>query len=363
MVFTLAIMMTSLVSVAQDLIKHHILKSEHLSESRTIFISLPPDYDSNNKTYPVLYVLDGEYIFDYIKGTVDFLTNDFNYLPEMIIVGIPNTNRDRDLYVSLKENGGYMLFIDFLEHELFKFVEKNYRVNHFRILYGWSSGSGICNYILTKRPQLIDGYILTGCGIGPNTEKFIKNNIPHAFSKKKYLYVNAEGEEPRKSGLLRYKNLLSDIDPKGLNKKFEIIEGSNHVDVMAEGAYSGLKYIFSSFFVPHHIKIKGYQAVLEYYDKVKKDYGVDFTIPIGAINETAGFYAQQNKSDDALHLLNYGISKYPESTALYGSLGELHQSLANISLAKKYYKIAMEKSTENISDYLKYEILLKELSQ
>jgi hypothetical protein len=82
----------------------------------------------------VLYVLDGEYVFDYATGTVDFLTNDFGHLPDMIVIGIPNTNRNRDLFVTLNPMDGYSSFVNLLKNEIFPFISDKYRINEFNIL-------------------------------------------------------------------------------------------------------------------------------------------------------------------------------------------------------------------------------------
>lgn len=348
---------------AQSYTENHVLKSDNLSESRAISVSLPFEYNLSDKSYPVLYVLDGEYIFSYAKGVVDFLTNDFGYLPEMIVVSISNTNRNRDLYVTLEKDGPYINFLNFLEHELFIFINENYRVNNFRIMYGWSSGSGICNYLLTIRPQLIDGYILSGSGIGPKTEEFIKSNISTTFYPDKFLYANAEDQEPRKSGLLRYQNLIDSLNPKGLATKFEILEQSGHVDVMAKGLDEGLRFIFSNFYIPDNLTLKGHKAIINYYNEISDLYGFNIEIPIGAINESVGILIQNKKNDDAIQLLNYGISIYPYSPTLYGVLGEIHQSASDLKLAKKYFEIAKEKSVDDPNNYLKYEALLNEINQ
>ncbi|MEL6255017.1 MAG: alpha/beta hydrolase-fold protein, partial [Bacteroidota bacterium] len=131
---------------------HHedqVLYSAHLDEYRGIKISIPSDYDQHNKSYPVLYVLDGEWVFDYAIGCVDFLSNEIvGQIPKMIVVGIPNTDRKRDLYVNLQSDGSYHRFLNFLEEELMPFINQKYRTNQFDLIYGWSSGSSICRQLL-----------------------------------------------------------------------------------------------------------------------------------------------------------------------------------------------------------------------
>jgi len=62
---------------AQSYLEDHVFYSSSFSDERAITVALPNDYKQNIQTYPVLYVLDGEYIFNYAKGMVDFLTNKF----------------------------------------------------------------------------------------------------------------------------------------------------------------------------------------------------------------------------------------------------------------------------------------------
>lgn len=228
---------------AQSYVENHVLKSKHLGEERAISVSLPSEYKLSDASYSVLYVLDGEYIFSYAQGTVDFLTNNFGYIPELIVVSIPNTNRNRDMQVSLIGEDGPNNFIKFLTLELFPFINKEYRVNGFDMLYGWSSASGIGIYLMNTQPQFLDGYILTGTGIGPKTANHIRENISNLNYQNSYFYACVEDEEPRRSALIRYGDLIDSLKIAGLNTKFEVIE-SSHVEVMSKGLHEGLNFIF-----------------------------------------------------------------------------------------------------------------------
>ena len=49
-------------------------ESEFLKESRELKIQLPRNYDDNTKKdYPLIIVLDGDYIFEAVSGSVDYL--------------------------------------------------------------------------------------------------------------------------------------------------------------------------------------------------------------------------------------------------------------------------------------------------
>ncbi|UCC43715.1 MAG: hypothetical protein JSU65_11390, partial [Candidatus Zixiibacteriota bacterium] len=74
--------------------------SEVLGEERTMLIALPKGYHDVKEGYPVLYVLDGEFFFYQAHSAVQFLS-ECTYIrtppvPQMIVVGIVNVDRNRD---------------------------------------------------------------------------------------------------------------------------------------------------------------------------------------------------------------------------------------------------------------------------
>ena len=78
------------------------LYSKILDEPRNIWVYLPQSASNSIYTpskYPVVYLLDGDAHFHSVSGMIRQLStvNGNTKVPEMIIVGIPNTNRSRDL--------------------------------------------------------------------------------------------------------------------------------------------------------------------------------------------------------------------------------------------------------------------------
>ena len=114
------------------------IKSEVLGEERVILVRTPAGYARNDHRYPVLYMTDGDAHIEHTSGTLSFLARN-NRMSEMIVVGIPNTDRTRDLTPTRVEylpgnpnvrwptSGGGDKFLKFIETELIPHVEKNYR--------------------------------------------------------------------------------------------------------------------------------------------------------------------------------------------------------------------------------------------
>src|SRR6218665_1336985 len=127
------------------------IHSTQLNEKRTINIYLPDGYaDSIAKKYDVIYLLDGGVDEDYIHfcGLVQFFSFPWvNAIPQSIVVGIANTDRQRDMsFPSTAKmdkkkwptTGGSAKFMDFLEKDLMPHIEKNYRTNGRKTIVGES---------------------------------------------------------------------------------------------------------------------------------------------------------------------------------------------------------------------------------
>jgi uncharacterized protein len=72
------------------------IQSKVLNETRSLLIATPEGYDQEKDRYPVLYVLDGDENFVQAVGIVRSLTES-DRIPPMLVVGIANTERIRDL--------------------------------------------------------------------------------------------------------------------------------------------------------------------------------------------------------------------------------------------------------------------------
>jgi predicted alpha/beta superfamily hydrolase len=73
------------------------LHSKILGEERTIFISVPASYTRGTQRYPVLFLTDAQWQFDQSRSSAAFLARN-GLIPEIIIVGVANSDRTRDLY-------------------------------------------------------------------------------------------------------------------------------------------------------------------------------------------------------------------------------------------------------------------------
>jgi predicted alpha/beta superfamily hydrolase len=145
------------------------IQSSILKEKRKIIIRLPDDYDTSKKTYPVLYLLDGDgKSLLHTVSVINKLGQDEN-IPNLIVVAIGNTDRDRDMMpISTKQYSvpvaGAKQFLSFIGDELIPHIKKKYRTNQQRILCGKSLSGLFTLYALLTRPQLFESYIGRSAG-------------------------------------------------------------------------------------------------------------------------------------------------------------------------------------------------------
>lgn len=149
------------------------LRSSILGETRLVNIYLPEGYNEQDTIkYPVIYLLDGGLDEDFLHtvGLVQFNTFPWvKRLPPSIVVGIVNTDRQRDMTfpTSIAKDkqkypttGGSAKFIDFIAKELQPYIQRHYRTNKHKTIIGESLAGLLATEILFEHPALFDKYII-----------------------------------------------------------------------------------------------------------------------------------------------------------------------------------------------------------
>jgi enterochelin esterase-like enzyme len=155
-----------------------ILKSE-----RKFAIYLPPDYESSERTYPVLYLLHGG--GDDQTGWVQF--GEVLHLADkairegistpMIIV-MPDANTGKRGYFNSPD--GKWRYEDFFFEELMPYVEKTYRIKgdkRFRAVAGLSMGGGGSFMYALHRPELFSSACPLSASTGPLSLEQLKERL------------------------------------------------------------------------------------------------------------------------------------------------------------------------------------------
>ena len=128
---------------------NHTLKSSILNQDRTIQIYLPDSYTDSEQSYPVLYILDGQWFFSSGVAIQNALRTP-GAIPEMIVIGIKNSNPlRRTLFGGENEK-----FTDFLKNELIQYIDSNYRTTQERVIFGWEAAAYYISELILEEPEM-----------------------------------------------------------------------------------------------------------------------------------------------------------------------------------------------------------------
>lgn len=144
--------------------------SKILGENRPINVYTPRAYTASaTSKLPVLYMPDGalDEDFPHVVNTVDSLIT-LGVIRPVIVVGIPNTQRRRDLTgpTRIKEDsaiaphvGGSAAFRRFIRDELFPVVKSRYRVTDERAIVGESLAGLFIVETFLMEPSMFAHYV------------------------------------------------------------------------------------------------------------------------------------------------------------------------------------------------------------
>lgn len=173
-------------AAAQEPVPAHqtfTMESAVLGETRRINVYTPPGYTGCCAEYPVLYMPDGgvQEDFPHIASTVDAGIRA-GELRRMIVVGIENTERRRDMTgpTEVEEDrriaprvGGSAAFRRFIADELVPEVRRRYRVTGEMAIIGESLAGLFIVETFFLQPDLFDTYIALSPSLWWNDEALV----------------------------------------------------------------------------------------------------------------------------------------------------------------------------------------------
>ncbi len=238
------------------------LKSKHAGMEYKINIFFPKDYDKENERYPVVYVLDAEYNFGCAAYIARRLIKNRD-IPKILLAGIAYDTDYEDFYekrfrdstpesqIHGRNSGGVEKFTEFIEHELFPFVNQNFRtIPEDKTIIGHSITGFYCCYVLFRQPNLFSRYII----VSPSL--WFSNGVVFEYeevfaSKNKDMHSSVflsvgedESQRMREDSI----NLSSTISKRGyphLRFQFSLVKGENHRSLFPFAFSRGLRFVFS----------------------------------------------------------------------------------------------------------------------
>jgi len=334
------------------------LESKVMAEQRRVIVWTPAHYAEGTRAYPVLYLTDADRQFGHTVTTVEFLSRN-GRMPPMIVVGLFNTDRTRDLTpykdkdddAQLPTAGGADRFLRFVETELVPWVERQYRTQAFRAFAGHSFGGLFAMHALATRPNLFNAIVAVSPTLAwrqGEAVKRIDTMLTQQRTLKGALYVTLGDEGPAmKGGLDRLRTVLEEKAGKSLCWELVEMLDEDHGSIVLRSHYNAFEKIFDGWRLPrtHTGTFKGgWKAVEAHYAKLSDRLGWHITPPEPTINALGYAALGERKVDEALELLEANVRNYPDSPNAYDSLGEGLEAAGRLDDALAKYEEAIKRA-------------------
>jgi predicted alpha/beta superfamily hydrolase len=221
-----------------------------LGRQRRIWIYLPADYASSNKRYPVIYMHDGQNLFDeftsgYGEWGIDEIMDKLPAAQQCIIVGIDHGGDYRiteyDPYDSKYGKGRGNDYVEFLVKTLKPYIDKNYRtkkdVRHTTIA-GSSMGGLISMYAVLKYPDVFGngGIFSPAFWIAPDIFTYAQQQ--RLSGKTRFYFVCGDSEDD--TMVAEMQKMAAIIQTKDISKQNTptvIVKGAKHNEKQWNGDF------------------------------------------------------------------------------------------------------------------------------
>lgn len=344
-----------------------LFKSAKLGTSRPIIISLPASYEKEpTKRYPLLILLDGEYLFDPFNGALSYGAY-WDDLPETIIVGITqNKNNDRESDSSYDQSEGVptnkgAAFFEFLGGELIPYIESKYRTTPFRIIAGHDTTAGFLNFFLYKDYPLFNAYISLSPELAPKMEQRIPINL--AKLKQPLFYYQSSGSgdiKQLREPIQELDENIKKIQNPLLNYKFDDFANASHYSLVLYSIPSALYQIFESYkpissaeFAEKIVVLQeGYvDYLVKKYDLIDKTLGMKIPVRLNDFKAIEAAILKNNAYNELDQLSQIADKNYPKSMLASYQLGLMYEKKGDAKRAAQKYQRASQ--LEEIGDLTK----------
>ncbi len=328
----------------------HTFYSNILKESREIWVSVPSDFHADMKgmKFPVALVLDGPDHFYSLTGMLDrFSRNPGNEVcPPMIVVGLVNTDRERDFNPDLNKD----IFSGFLRDELLPYIDNHFPTQPFRILIGHSLAGLSTIHTALSNEELFKGYIAIDPSLGHRRNAWyesVRNKAESFYSEKSSIYIamaqtmpahmprdtasikkDTSGQSNHMRRIMEFSENLNRKN-KETNDRFrwKYYPEESHQSLTQIAMYEGITYLFrwfkptfyQTFFNTNVSPAEAAGMYEAYYKTVSQKLGYTCNPPADESGLTWYlFYKQQPQK--ALAIAELNLKYYPENKAQYQSV-------------------------------------------
>ncbi|WP_347159036.1 alpha/beta hydrolase [Pontibacter chitinilyticus] len=362
------------------------IDSKILHEQRKIWVYVPKGgaTDMYGKAkYPVVYLLDGDAHFYSVVGMIQQLSsvNGNTICPEMIVVGIPNTDRTRDLtptHVDVdpmmmndssasRTSGGGEQFMAFIEKELMPHIDSVYPTLPYKTIIGHSLGGLTVMNTLINHKDLFNAYVAIDPSMWWDKKALLHKAadvLPKENYQNKMLFLGIantmnKGMDTAKvrndttlfsshiQSILSLNDVLQQNRNNGLSYDYKYYKNDNHGSVPLIATYDALHFIFGFYNFElttddlMNFSMETVAKLEKHYEDVSKHFGFTYNPPEVLVDNLAYIAWSQKKIPEVKRLLDMNITNYPTSFNAFNFMGDLQSAEGNKAKAIEYYRKAL----------------------
>ncbi len=338
--------------------------SKILNETRRLLVSLPKGYDRSTEAYPVLYLMDGAQQIEMVGALARALSDQGGVIPELIVVGITNTDRERDLTFEksapgapMPTAGGAANFMKMIREEIFPLVEGRFRTAPFRILHGHSLGGYVASRTFLNEPRAFNAYIAVSSSL--QMEEFhwlddVEKKLRDGDNAKTFfqLTLGNEGYRTDKAFEAAWTKLTAAIAAEkkphyAWDSRRHL--GDNHGSIPIISTYEGLRAIFADFsFENAHewdFDKLTLAQVRAHYRALSEKYGCTMEMPLSTVLRIGQQALKQGALEEAAAFVEEQIGLRPGAPMLYLLKAGVFQAKKDLAQAMVLIEKAREMAT------------------
>jgi tetratricopeptide (TPR) repeat protein len=251
---------------------------------------------------------------------VRYLVTARNRIPEMIVVALPNTNRNRDM----TPGPGAVQFQQYLADELIPWVEQKYRTVSERVVFGHSLSASFAVHTFLNRPALFSGYIAASAPLWryDGLERDMRLGLARAAQTGAAIYLTV-GEletENIRGGMQKFADALK-AAPAGQApvSVFSVLPDEDHNSTPHRSLYNALESRYRSYRLPLFLTLAELDAVggVEGMQRHYRLFGERFRVaalpPPDRVVTAAEILIESGRFDEAMKLAATYQREYPRA--------------------------------------------------
>jgi len=328
---------------------YRVLHSEILAEDRILQVHLPPWYESESRTYPVVFLFYSDWVQGYFAQLVNDLYHlSMDHIPPMILVGVANTQRYRDLLPWPRPggqpgDGQADRFLRFVREEMIPFIDREYRTKQYRIMVGPQAAAIFGIYALLESPGTFNAFILNDPCLADHPGRSLCGELVEfaqtPAARGVYFAVSEDagpGPQPQE-GLDTLRARLQGEAAPEFRWRIEL-DPEWPFFLAPVNARAALLDLFADYPYPNAAQAASLAGIQAHYDSASAALGFTLEPPNLVLTLAGNGLLERGSYDEALQVLTRLTELYPSSMNGIWGLANLHRAMGDTATAIRYYE-------------------------